>query len=74
MRFAHGAQIQENAARGQDGAKGIVGQRIREVWRSNLHQEMDMLRSLIDQYPYISMVSIPLSYRSVGQLLYKSLV
>ena len=33
-----------------------------------------MLRSLIDQYPYISMVSIPLSYRSVGQLLYKSLV
>jgi CCR4-NOT transcription complex subunit 7/8 len=74
MRFAHGAQIQENAARGQDGAKGIAGQRIREVWRSNLHQEMDMLRSLIDQYPYISMVSIPLSYRSVGQLLYKSLV
>ncbi|KAL1793269.1 hypothetical protein ACET3X_008251 [Alternaria dauci] len=55
MRFAHGAQIQENAARGQDGAKGIAGQRIREVWRSNLHQEMDMLRSLIDQYPYISM-------------------
>jgi len=59
MRFAHGAQIQENAARGQDGAKGIAGQRIREVWRSNLHQEMDMLRALIDQYPYISMVSIP---------------
>jgi CCR4-NOT transcription complex subunit 7/8 len=55
MRFAHGAQIQENAARGQDGAKGIAGQRIREVWRSNLHQEMDMLRALIDQYPYISM-------------------
>jgi len=25
MRFAHGAQIQENAARGQDGAKGIAG-------------------------------------------------
>lgn len=59
MRFAHGAQIQENAARGHDGAKGIVGQRIRQVWRSNLHQEMDMLRSLIDQYPYISMVSLP---------------
>jgi CCR4-NOT transcription complex subunit 7/8 len=72
MRFAHGAQIQENAARGQDGAKGIAGQRIREVWRSNLHQEMDMLRSLIDQYPYISMVSMPLSYKSVGQLLYES--
>ncbi|RMZ70930.1 CCR4-NOT transcription complex subunit 7 [Pyrenophora seminiperda CCB06] len=55
MRFAHGAQIQENAARGQDGAKGLAGQRIREVWRSNLNQEMDMLRTLIDQYPYISM-------------------
>jgi CCR4-NOT transcription complex subunit 7/8 len=59
MRFAHGAQIQENAARGHDGTKGIAGQRIRQVWRSNLHQEMDMLRSLIDQYPYISMVSLP---------------
>lgn len=55
MRFAHGAQIQENAARGHDGTKGIAGQRIRQVWRSNLHQEMDMLRTLIDQYPYISM-------------------
>jgi len=74
MRFAHGAQIQENAARGQDGAKGIAGQRIREVWRSNLHQEMDMLRSLIDQYPYISMVSMPFSYQPVGQLLLGSFV
>jgi CCR4-NOT transcription complex subunit 7/8 len=59
MRFAHGAQLQENSVRGQDGSKGIAGQRIREVWRSNLHQEMDMLRTLIDQYPYISMVSTP---------------
>jgi CCR4-NOT transcription complex subunit 7/8 len=69
MRFAHGAQIQENAARGQDGAKGIAGQRIREVWRSNLHQEMDMLRSLIDQYPYISMVSIPFPCALLRRLL-----
>ena len=59
MRFAHGAQLQENAVRGQDGAKFIAAQRIRDVWRSNLHQEMDLLRSLVDQYPYISMVSIP---------------
>jgi CCR4-NOT transcription complex subunit 7/8 len=74
MRFAHGAQIQENAARGQDGTKGIAGQRIREVWRSNLHQEMDILRSLIDQYPYISMVSIPFPCASAGQLLFESFV
>lgn len=58
MRFAHGAQLQENAVRGQDGAKGLAGQRIRDVWRSNLHQELDLLRSLVDQYPYISMVSL----------------
>lgn len=58
MRFTHAAQLQHEAAlgRGQDGGKGM-GQRIREVWRTNLHQEMDLLRSLIDQYPYISMVS-----------------
>ncbi|KAF2463711.1 ribonuclease H-like protein, partial [Lindgomyces ingoldianus] len=56
MRFAHGAQLQQEAAlgRGQDGMKGMK-QRIREVWRSNLHQEMDLLRSLVDKYPYISM-------------------
>lgn len=61
MRFAHGAQLQQDAAlgRGQDGSKGISGQRIREVWRGNLHQEMELLRSLVEQYPYISMVSTP---------------
>jgi CCR4-NOT transcription complex subunit 7/8 len=69
MRFAHGAQLQENAGRGQDGVKGIAGQRIRDVWRSNLHQEMDLLRSLIDQYPYISMVSTLSRYMSQNALL-----
>jgi CCR4-NOT transcription complex subunit 7/8 len=58
MGFAHGAQLQENAVRGHDGAKGIAGQRIRDVWRSNLQQEMDVLRSLVERYPYISMVRV----------------
>jgi len=33
-----------------------MGTRIREVWRNNLAQEMQMLRSLVEKYPYISMV------------------
>ncbi|KAF2446398.1 CAF1-domain-containing protein [Karstenula rhodostoma CBS 690.94] len=57
LRFAHGAQMQQDAqmGRAQDGTKGIAGQRIREVWRNNLHQEMELLRSLVEKYPYISM-------------------
>lgn len=57
MRFAHGAQLQEAAAgRGQDGVKGPP--QIRDVWKGNLHHEMELLRALIDEFPYISMVSI----------------
>ena len=58
MRFAHAGQLQQDAAlgRGHDGMKG-QNQRIREVWRGNLHTEMELLRSLVDRYPYISMVS-----------------
>jgi len=61
MRFAHGAQLQQEAALGRmpDGTKNLAG-RIREVWRNNLYQEMELLRSLVDQYPYVSMVSIVL--------------
>ncbi|KAK3504513.1 CCR4-NOT transcription complex subunit 7 [Neurospora crassa] len=29
--------------------------RIREVWRHNLHEEMAILRDLVDKYPYIAM-------------------
>lgn len=65
LRFAHGAQMQQDAAMGraQDGPKGLAGQRIRDVWKHNLHQEMELLRSLIEKYPYISMVSEPLPFR-----------
>lgn len=38
------------------GAKHQTKGRIREVWQSNLAQEMQILRSLVDKYPYISMV------------------
>ena len=39
------------------GTKSQMKGRIREVWQSNLAQEMQILRSLVDKYPYISMVS-----------------
>lgn len=60
--FAHGAALQQHAqdqANQQPGAKGGMTTRIREVWRSNLAQEIDILRGLVDKYPYISMVCIP---------------
>jgi CCR4-NOT transcription complex subunit 7/8 len=68
LRFAHGAQLQQDAqmGRAQDGTKGIAGQRIREVWRNNLHQEMELLRSLVEKYPYISMVSDLLPFKPAG--------
>ena len=32
--------------------------RIREVWKHNLHEEMAVLRGLVEKYPYIAMVSV----------------
>lgn len=60
MGFAHGAALQqqrevEAASMASGGAKGN-GMRIRDVWKHNLAQEMAILRSLVDKYPYISMV------------------
>ncbi|KAF2666088.1 CAF1-domain-containing protein [Microthyrium microscopicum] len=57
MAFGHGGlqqQLQQahepnsNVMRGQ-------AQRIREVWKGNLAEEMAVVRMLIDKYPYISM-------------------
>lgn len=63
--FLHGAAIQQQQARdamrrtsgGRAGAKGGMKERIRDVWRDNLQQEMKTLRELVDKYPYISMVN-----------------
>jgi CCR4-NOT transcription complex subunit 7/8 len=59
MRFAGAALEQQTQhVMGDQGARNMVNKgRIREVWKHNLQEEMDTLRRLVDQYPYISMVS-----------------
>lgn len=39
--------------------------RIREVWKHNLHEEMAVLRDLVDKYPYIAMVCYCICWPSV---------
>jgi CCR4-NOT transcription complex subunit 7/8 len=46
----HGVLMEHPAMRSQPN-KG----RIREVWKHNLHEEMAVLRDLVDRYPYIAM-------------------
>ncbi|KAL8824793.1 MAG: hypothetical protein Q9191_004817 [Dirinaria sp. TL-2023a] len=63
MGFAHGAALQQQQARdamrrssgGPGGGKHQMKGRIRDVWRHNLAQEMQILRALVEKYPYISM-------------------
>lgn len=55
----HGGQLQHNmlmdpSAMRSQGNRG----RIREVWKHNLHEEMAVLRDLVDHYPYIAMVRL----------------
>ena len=63
MGFAHGAAMQQqqqarDALRRTSGtSKAQNRSRIREVWQSNLVQEIQNLRELVEKYPYISMVS-----------------
>ena len=62
--FAHGAAMQQQQARdalrrssgGVAVGKHQMKGRIRDVWRHNLAQEMQILRALVEKYPYISMV------------------
>lgn len=65
--FAHGAALQQQQQQARDqvrrgsttgGSKNPLKGRIRDVWRGNLAQEMQLLRSLVEKYPYISMVSL----------------
>lgn len=42
----------EHPIRNANQAKG----RIREVWKHNLHEEMAVLRDMVDKYPYVAMV------------------
>ena len=59
MSFAN-APLQQATHNGmvESGQRGMAykGSRIREVWKGNLHEEMAMLRQLVDKYPYIAMV------------------
>ncbi|KAI9750155.1 MAG: hypothetical protein M1815_001945 [Lichina confinis] len=58
--FAHGAALQRQELHESNGTnqadwKGMSKGRIRDVWRNNLAQEMTVIRSLIDKYPFVSM-------------------
>ena len=56
----HGIQQQQprdGMRRSSGVGKGQNKGRIREVWASNLHQEMQNLRELVEKYKYISMAS-----------------
>ena len=58
--FARGAALQQQQAQNAEaaslGLKTGMSARIREVWASNLEQEMVILRQLIRKYPFVSMV------------------
>ncbi|KAL9130369.1 MAG: hypothetical protein Q9217_001427 [Psora testacea] len=59
--FNYGAQLQQQSQnkahmrRAKGGSKGQQEMRIRDVWSSNLKEEMDLLEQLVERYSYISM-------------------
>ena len=60
MSFARGGPVLQTTAREFDGMPlrdTKQGARIRNVWKSNLAAEMETLRQLVEDYPYIAMVT-----------------
>ena len=54
----HGAQTQHNVLREHPSMRAQPNKgRIREVWKHNLHEEMAVLRDVVEKYPYVAMVS-----------------
>lgn len=68
MSFARGGPVQQNAVRDFDGMPlrdTKQGARIRNVWKTNLAAEMETLRQLVEEYPYIAMVCVIRSTEAV---------
>ncbi len=55
--------------------------RVREVWQDNLDEELEVIRSIVDDYPYIAMdtefpgvVARPVgNFKSSGEFIYQTL-
>lgn len=56
MRFAHGAALQRHGDAEATARATNLSTRIREVWATNMEEEFYTIRSLVDRYPFISMV------------------
>ena len=81
MGFQHGAELQQQQQikeqmrrEGGMGPKGQLKSRIRDVWRGNLPQEMELLREMVERYPYISMVRQICSRISFSMLVFLDLM
>jgi CCR4-NOT transcription complex subunit 7/8 len=69
MSFARGGPVQQHVGRDLDGMPlrdTKQGARIRNVWKTNLAAEMETLRQLVEDYPYIAMVALILLSSGYG--------
>lgn len=56
----HGVSTQQQTHGGIPEHGGRTAQhkgRIREVWKSNLHEEMEVIRNMVDKFPYVALDS-----------------